>query len=124
MQSRIPALNNNNNAYNAFRKQELLETRELLMDRVGKDLPKTYYQRGGRLRRYLWRWKKIGGFPCVGYGITANYTDMHKAFDYWKTHKKWSEYRGTPKMQAEYEKIVEDWVKTGTIEKCSYEKLI
>jgi hypothetical protein len=77
-----------------------------------------------RLRRYLWCWKKIGGFLCIGYCITANYTDKQKAFDYWKTHKKWSEYRGTPKMQAEYDKIVEDWIKTGTIEKCSYEKLI
>jgi hypothetical protein len=94
------------------------------MDRVHKVFPKTYYQRGGRLIKYLWRWKKIGGLSCVGYGITANYIDKPKAFYYFAKHKKWNEYHETPKMQAEYDKIVGDWVKTGTIEKCPYKKLI
>jgi hypothetical protein len=62
-----------------IQKQELIQTRELLMDQVGKDLPNTYYQREGRLGKYLWSWKKIGGLSCVGYDITANYTDKRKA---------------------------------------------
>jgi hypothetical protein len=35
-------------------------------------------------------WKQIGSLSCVGFGITANYIDKQKAFDYWASHKKWN----------------------------------
>jgi hypothetical protein len=91
---------------------------------MARQISWTYYQRGRRLRKYLVRWQYIGGRSLVWYGIMRNYINKVRAMVYFRQHKKYTEYRGSPKLQEIYDKKFQDLIKTGTVEETTWRKLL
>jgi hypothetical protein len=53
-----------------------------------------------------------------------NYINKEKAMVYFRQHKEYTEYRGSPKLQEIYDKKFQDLIKTGTVEKTTWRKLL
>jgi hypothetical protein len=52
------------------------------------------------------------------------YTDYTKAHTYWESHKKYREFRGSPKMQKIYDQKFRELIKQKTVIQTSYDNLI
>jgi hypothetical protein len=49
-----------------------------------------------------------------------NFLNKERAMAYFRQHKKYTEYRGSPKLQEIYDKKFQDLIKTGTVEKTTF----
>jgi hypothetical protein len=70
------------------------------------------------------RWSHIGGYFLASRGILPNYTDKQKALDYWANHKKYREFRGSPRMMEIFDQKFMDLIRNGTVEETTFNRLV
>jgi hypothetical protein len=104
--------------------QRIRKKRQLLMARVRREIPLEYHKRGGRLIKYLKRWRCIGGHSLVSFGIMPNYIDRGNAFQFWRKNKRRVEFRGEKEAMIAYNKKIGELLEQGTLIESNWEELV